>query len=67
MPCATTNHQVIATTRNPKDADELQQLKKQHSNLVITKLDTSVPDSIAHWAQDLKQHTQHVDVSDTCC
>lgn len=53
---------VIATTRNPADATQLQALAAAHSNLVISQLDTSVPSSIADWAAGLKQHTRHVDV-----
>ncbi|WIA13036.1 hypothetical protein OEZ85_006644 [Tetradesmus obliquus] len=55
-------NKVIATTRNPQDASQLQQLAAQHSNLTITQLDTSQPQSIKDWAASLKQHTSHVDV-----
>lgn len=55
-------NKVIATTRNSQDASQLQQLAAQHSNLTITQLDTSQPQSIKDWAASLKQHTSHVDV-----
>eukprot|EP00878_Enallax_costatus_P046229 GHUV01055955.1.p2 GENE.GHUV01055955.1~~GHUV01055955.1.p2 ORF type:complete len:116 (+),score=47.28 GHUV01055955.1:653-1000(+) len=57
------NNKVIATTRNPSDAPHLQQLAQQDKNLVITQLDTSVPESIRDWAVGLKQHTHHIDDS----
>jgi NAD(P)-dependent dehydrogenase (short-subunit alcohol dehydrogenase family) len=53
---------VIATTRSPQDASQLQQLAAQHANLTITQLDTSQPQSIKDWAATIKQHTSHVDV-----
>lgn len=53
---------MIATTRNPADAHQLQQLASQHSNLTITQLDISRPQSIQDWAAALKNHTGHVDV-----
>jgi NAD(P)-dependent dehydrogenase (short-subunit alcohol dehydrogenase family) len=55
-------NKVIATTRSPADASQLQQLAAQHSNLTITQLDTSQPQSIKDWAAAVKQHTSHVDV-----
>eukprot|EP00775_Hariotina_reticulata_P011289 gene11289-11439_t len=55
-------NKIIATTRNPEDAVQLQQLAQQHDNLIISQLDVSEPDSIQRWAQGLRQHTQHVDV-----
>jgi NAD(P)-dependent dehydrogenase (short-subunit alcohol dehydrogenase family) len=55
-------NKVIATTRSPQDASQLQQLAAQHTNLTITQLDTSQPQSIKNWAATVKQHTSHVDV-----
>lgn len=57
------SNKVIATTRNPQDAIQLQQLASQHpGGLTITQLDTSQPSSIKEWAAQLKQYTNHVDV-----
>ncbi|KAF6260680.1 hypothetical protein COO60DRAFT_1294220 [Scenedesmus sp. NREL 46B-D3] len=53
---------VIATTRSPQDASELQKLAAQHANLTIMQLDTSKPQSIKDWAAQVQQHASHVDV-----
>eukprot|EP00882_Tetradesmus_deserticola_P012566 GHRQ01013319.1.p1 GENE.GHRQ01013319.1~~GHRQ01013319.1.p1 ORF type:complete len:240 (+),score=98.75 GHRQ01013319.1:569-1288(+) len=55
-------NRVIATTRFPQDASQLQQLARQHAALTITQLDTSAPQSISDWAAQVQQHTSHIDV-----
>lgn len=57
------SNKVIATARVPADAQQLQQLAKENSNLTIAALDISQPDSIAAFAAEVKKHTAHVDVS----
>lgn len=54
---------VIATARQPPAAAPLQELVSASGNrLHITQLDTSSPESIADWAQGLKEITKHLDV-----
>jgi NADP-dependent 3-hydroxy acid dehydrogenase YdfG len=57
------SNKVIATARVPQDAQQLQQLAAENSNLIVTALDVSQPDSITQFAAEVKKHTQHVDVS----
>lgn len=57
------SNKVIATARVPADAQQLQQLAKENSNLTLAALDVSQPDSIAAFAAEVNKHTAHVDVS----
>jgi enoyl-[acyl-carrier-protein] reductase (NADH) len=57
------SNKVIATARVPQDAQQLQQLAAENSNLIVAALDVSQPDSITQFAAEVKKHTQHVDVS----
>lgn len=57
------NNTIIATARVPAEAQQLQQLAAQHSNLKVAALDVSSPESITAFAAAVKQQTQHVDVS----
>lgn len=58
-------NRIVATTRVPAQAAALQQLSKEHPDqLHVTALDTDKPESIAAWAQQLKETGPgHVDVS----
>ncbi|KAG2484047.1 hypothetical protein HYH03_017137 [Edaphochlamys debaryana] len=55
---------VIATTRKPAEATDLQQLAEQHpGKLVVTALDATQTSSVASWAEDVKRRgVKHVDV-----
>lgn len=57
------SNKVIATARVPQEAQQLQQLAAENSNLTVAALDVSQPDSIQAFAAEVKRHTQHVDVS----
>lgn len=59
------SNKVIATARVPQDAQQLQQLAAENSNLIVAALDVSQPDSITQFAAEVKTHTQHVDVSES--
>lgn len=55
---------VVATARSPQDAPALQQLAASSGGrLHITALDTSKPESIEVWAEELQSKAKHVDVS----
>lgn len=54
---------IVATTRQPKEASELDQLRALHSNrLTVTELDVSNPQSIQSWAAELKNIHKHFDL-----
>lgn len=56
-------NRVIATTRNPESATDLQRLAQaQPELLTVTGLDVSSPDSIKAWADTVAAATSHVDV-----
>lgn len=57
------SNKVIATARVPQEAQQLQQLAAENSNLIVAALDVSQPDSITQFAAEVKKHTAHVDVS----
>lgn len=59
----TRGNRVIATTRNPDSAIELQRLAQtQPELLTVTALDVSSPESIRAWADTVAAATSHVDV-----
>lgn len=57
------SNKVIATARVPQEAQQLQKLAAENSNLTVAALDVSKPESIAAFAAEVKKHTPHVDVS----
>lgn len=46
---------ILACCRNPKQADELQALQKQHANIQIYTLDVAQPDNIQALANEIKE------------